>query len=102
MFLFCVLCSLDQLEDFSFDMSGQQALDILQSPEMKSFLEKHGERFPVLVEGRVGLVEFDGNENDVDPTIAYIKKLEDAGATGAIVGGGLVEKGDLLEQFTKS
>eukprot|EP00529_Nitzschia_sp_RCC80_P002944 CAMPEP_0113454684 /NCGR_PEP_ID=MMETSP0014_2-20120614/7989_1 /TAXON_ID=2857 /ORGANISM="Nitzschia sp." /LENGTH=1078 /DNA_ID=CAMNT_0000346095 /DNA_START=45 /DNA_END=3281 /DNA_ORIENTATION=- /assembly_acc=CAM_ASM_000159 len=91
-----------KLEDFSFDMSGRQALDILQSPEMESFREKHGERLPVLVDGRVGLIEFDddSDEDDVDPTMAYIKKLEDAGATGAIVGGGLVEKEDLLEQFT--
>ena len=67
---------------------------------MESFREKHGERFPVLVDGRVGLIEVHDGD-DVDPAIAYIKKLEGAGATGAIVGGGLVEKEGLLEQFTK-
>jgi len=77
------------LEDFSFDMTGRQALDILESDELKSFKEKHGDNFPVLVEGRVGIIDgTDGNDSG-DPK-TYIEQLKDAGATGAVVGGGLV------------
>ena len=69
-------------------MTGQQALNVLESDELKTFKEKHGNYFPILVEGRVGIIEVrddDGNKNYE----IYIEKLKNAGATGAIVGGGL-------------
>jgi hypothetical protein len=36
--------SFHQLEDFSFDMTGQQALGILANDAMKDFREKHAAR----------------------------------------------------------
>lgn len=74
-----------QLEDFSFDMTGRQALDILDSDAIKAFKEKHGDDTPILVEGRVGIIRIDGDD---DPS-TYINMLKSAGATGAVVGGGL-------------
>ncbi len=38
---------------------------------------------PILVEGRVGIVESGGDNK------AYIQALKDAGALGAIIGGGM-------------
>lgn len=64
-------------------MTGRQALDILESDALKELKEKHGDDIPILVEGRVGIIQ----END-DPK-TYIEKLQQAGAAGAIVGGGL-------------
>mmetsp|Transcript_19627 Transcript_19627/g.41311 ORF Transcript_19627/g.41311 Transcript_19627/m.41311 type:complete len:1038 (-) Transcript_19627:2563-5676(-) len=78
-----------ELEDFSFDMTGRQALNILESDELKALKEKHGDDIPILVEGRVGIIraiDSDGNED----SMTYIKQLKYAGATGAVVGGGLV------------
>jgi indole-3-glycerol phosphate synthase len=46
-----------ELEDFSFDMSGEQALSLLHSDALKEFRNKHGDDVPVLVEGRVGIIE---------------------------------------------
>lgn len=72
------------LEDYSFDMTGQQALRLLQSEELQAFRAKHGgEDFPVFVEGRVGLIDAFGEPG------AYLEALHEAGATGAIVAGGL-------------
>jgi hypothetical protein len=71
------------LEDFSFDMTGQQALDILSSEEIKEFHTRHDRNIPVLVEGRVGIIEKEGS------TTKYIEALKEAGAMGAIVGGGI-------------
>ena len=66
-------------------MTGQQALDILGSDELAAFREKQGGDIPVFVEGRVGLIEAsDGG------TLGYINQLKEAGAMGAVVGGGLV------------
>lgn len=75
------------LEDFSFDMTGRQALDILESDELKAFNEKHGDDIPILVEGRVGIIEVE-DDGKSDPK-NYIEQLQRAGATGAVVGGGL-------------
>mmetsp|Transcript_985 Transcript_985/g.1340 ORF Transcript_985/g.1340 Transcript_985/m.1340 type:complete len:347 (+) Transcript_985:217-1257(+) len=72
-----------ELEDFSFDMSGRQVLDLLKSDSLKKFKEHHGENVPVLAEGRIGIIERDGNYR------TYIEELEEAGATGAIIGGAL-------------
>jgi len=77
-----------ELEDFSFDMTGRQALDILGSDELKAFKEKHGDDIPILVEGRVGIIQVKDDDGNNDPGI-YIEQLKRAGATGAIVGGGL-------------
>ena len=83
-----------ELEDFSFDRSGQQVLDLLQSDAVSKFRSIHGDDIPVLAEGRVGIIERNGD------TLAYIHELKDAGATGAIVGGGLVVV-DTLEETTR-
>ena len=74
------------LETFDFDKSGRQALMLLQSEELKTFREKHGDGVPILVEGRVGIVVGD---EDGDSATTYIKALKDAGAYGAIIGGGI-------------
>jgi hypothetical protein len=67
-------------------MTGQQALGILASDAMKDFREKHGKDIPVLVEGRVGIIKAKADKS----AQTYIEKLKEAGATGAIIGGGLV------------
>mmetsp|Transcript_45248 Transcript_45248/g.109517 ORF Transcript_45248/g.109517 Transcript_45248/m.109517 type:complete len:985 (+) Transcript_45248:203-3157(+) len=72
-----------ELEDYSFDMTGQQALQLLQSEELQAFREKHGDGVPIFVEGRVGLVDTFGEPG------AYLEALHEAGATGAIVGAGV-------------
>ena len=60
-------------------MTGEQALSLLKSDALQEVKEKHGEDLPVLVEGRVGIIE---RKN-------YMEELRDAGALGAIVGGAL-------------
>jgi len=84
-----------ELESFDFDNSGEQALSLLRSEALASFREKHGD-VPVLVEGRVGIVEADGGDS-----VAYIQALKDAGAFGAIVGGGMamVNEEDVAESI---
>ena len=69
-------------------MSGEQALRILKSDELKEFRGQHGEDIPIVVEGRVGVIERsqDGETNQAN----YLKELKDAGAIGVVVGGGLV------------
>lgn len=75
------------LEDFTLDTTGQQALDILSSEAMKKFREKHGEDgVVVLAEGRVGVLSGAGGSSPKD----YINMLTEAGADGGIVGAGLV------------
>ena len=75
------------LEDFSFDLTGRQALDVLNSKAMEGFREKHGDdNIAILVEGRIGLVTGEEGTSPQD----YINKLKEAGAIGAIVGTGLV------------
>ena len=77
-----------QLEDFSFDTTGQQVLDLLKSDALTTFRSNHGDDILVMAEGRVGLIERGGGD-----TLAYIKELKDAGASGAFVGAGLVVEG---------
>lgn len=77
-----------ELEDFSFDMTGQQALDLLESDVLEEFRAKHGSDVPFLVEGRVGIIER-ADETGKASSAQYIKELKEAGAFGAIVGGGL-------------
>lgn len=65
-------------EDFSVDESGEQALRILRSNSMALLLKK----FPgvrILVEGRVGLIQKEGNISE------YVKALKESGVSGAIV-----------------
>ena len=76
-----------ELETFEFDLTGQQALTLLKSEALASFRQKH-EDIPVLVEGRVGIIEHDGS------SAGYIKALKEAGAFGAIVGGGVAAIND--------
>jgi indole-3-glycerol phosphate synthase len=78
------------LEDFSFDMTGRQALGLLKSDALARLREHHGENLLILVEGRVGLIE--GINAKGDPDIkAYLQELEGAGAVGAIIGGALAK-----------
>jgi indole-3-glycerol phosphate synthase len=87
------------LETFDFDSSGAQALSLLQSDALASFREKHGEDLPILVEGRVGIVESGGD------SLGYIQAIKEAGAFGAIVGGGMaIEEVALviLDRFSKN
>jgi len=77
-----------ELETFDFDDSGEQALSLLKSEALQSFREKHGSDVPILVEGRVGIIERDGDN------AGYIKALKEAGAFGAIVGGGIATIND--------
>ena len=77
-----------ELETFDFDHSGDQALSLLKSEALAAFREKHGRDVPILVEGRVGIIESSGDNT------GYIKELKEAGAFGAIVGGGIAEVND--------
>jgi indole-3-glycerol phosphate synthase len=78
------------LEDFSFDLTGQQALGLVKSDALARLREHYGENLLVLVEGRVGLIE--GKNPNGDPDIkAYLQELEAAGADGAIIGGALAK-----------
>jgi hypothetical protein len=63
-------------------------LSLLKSEALSVFREKHGNSVPILVEGRVGIIEDDGSSSQ------YIKALKEAGAFGAIVGGGLAMRED--------
>ena len=84
-----IVMSNRDLESFGFDESGKQALSLLESESLKEFKAKFGEDIPILVEGRVGIIEMNG-EDGTPSTQAYVKALKDAGANGAIVGSGLV------------
>ena len=85
------------MEDFSFDMTGERALSMLRGDALAEFREKNGDDVPVLVEGRVGIIERSGNDDDKEMSGAarYIKEIRDAGAFGAIVGGGLATGTDV-------
>jgi hypothetical protein len=78
------------LEDFSFDMTGQQALDLLNSDALARFREYHGD-VPILVEGRVGLIERTNVEGKTGVN-DYMHELKVVGAWGSIVGGALAGK----------
>ena len=80
-----------ELEDYSFDLTGRQVLRLLSSDELQKLRQRRGSAFPVLVEGRVGLIERPG-PNRNPSALQYVRELQDAGAGGAIVGGGLAGK----------
>lgn len=85
----CVVVSNRDLEDFSFDMTGNQALSLLKSSAMESFREKHD--VPVLVEGRIGII---GSNADDIRGKSYLASISGAGANGVIVGQGLAQFND--------
>jgi len=86
-----IVVSNRDLETFGFDDSGEQALSLLRSDAMEEFKQKFGTDVPILVEGRVGLIQSDdGNGLSAN---GYIKALKDAGAVGAIIGSGLTGEG---------
>jgi len=93
-----IVVSNRQLEDFSFDMSGEQALRLLKSHALEKIRESHGD-VPVFVEGRVGAIERSGS------AVSYLEELKAAGADGCIVGGGLIREGmessEVIQQFQK-
>mgnify|MGYP006897423052 CR=1 FL=1 len=82
-----VIVSNRLLEDFSYDMTGQQALDLLKSSELEILKEKHANLL-ILAEGRLGII---GAEKEGART--YLQQLKDAGAHGGIMGGGLAVDG---------
>lgn len=88
--LHAIVASNRDLESFSFDESGDQAINLLHSDAMQSFRNIHGKDFPTLVEGRVGIITADdGSIDGAKTSETYIKKIQSAGAIGAIVGGGV-------------
>merc|ERR1712232_1336868 len=76
-----VVVSNRELEDFSFDMSGEQALRLLKSQALEKVQGKHGDDIPVLVEGRIGVIERPGS-NGQPSTDAYLEEIKVAGALG--------------------
>ena len=88
-----VVVSNRDMEDFSFDESGEQALNLLRSEALAEVRNIHGSDIPVLVEGRVGMIERTDNADSESGVDAYLKELKAAGASGCIVGGGLVKDG---------
>jgi indole-3-glycerol phosphate synthase len=99
-----VIISNRELEDFSFDETGNQAIKLLTSDALQKVKQTHGDGLPVLVEGRVGLIEWP-NQDGVKSTEAYLEELKKEGAIGAIVGSGLVvdgmESSDVLVAMQK-
>jgi indole-3-glycerol phosphate synthase len=71
------------LEDYMYDLTGNQALSLLRSDTFKKLKERHGD-IQLLVQGRVGLIGDDATD--------YVKRIKEAGATGAIIGSCLAEK----------
>ena len=86
------------LEDFAFDMTGQQALDLLEGDALADLKAKFGKDFPVLVEGRVGIIERSDPVSGTKTALRYLEELKEAGAVGAIVGGGLATSGRAAEE----
>lgn len=90
-----IIVSNGELEDFSFEMSGQQALNLLKSEALQKAVEKHN--VPMLAEGRVGAIEgADGTPG------SYVKTLREADAIGAVMGGGLVVEGKSFTEAIKT
>ena len=77
-------------------MTGQQALRLLQSEALAQALQTHP--VPVLAEGRIGLI---GSARD-GSIETYIRELQEAGAVGAFVGGGLVRDGQTSTEVMQS
>ena len=88
-----VVVSNREMEDFSFDISGEQALNLLRSEAMGNARTVHGRDIPIFVEGRVGLIQREDESSNEPNVITYLNELKAAGASGCIVGGGLVRDG---------
>lgn len=88
------------LETFAFDNTGAQALDLLKSDAMKEYREKNPDTV-VLAEGRVGMIEMEDGTGGKAAHL-YVQALKDAGAVGAIVGGGLADIKDNVDKYLKS
>jgi indole-3-glycerol phosphate synthase len=91
-----------ELEDFSFDMTGEQALALLRGDALVDLRAKVGRNFPVLVEGRVGIIERPDPSSGTKSARRYLEELREAGAMGAIVGGGLATSGRAAEEDLES
>jgi len=70
-------------------MTGKRALGMLQGEALQELREKHGKDLPVFVDGRVGIIAIKNDEGEKSSS-EYLNQLKMAGATGAIVGAGLV------------
>jgi indole-3-glycerol phosphate synthase len=84
-----VVVSNRQLEDYSFDETGKQALSLLKSAAMEKLRRAVGDDFVVLVEGGVGIIEQADEITGESDISNYVRALAKAGAVGAIVGAGL-------------
>jgi len=71
------------LETFAVDATGSPVLEMLHSDAMKRFKQKHP-HVPIFVQGNIGLIG--------DHALDYVKKIKDAGASGAIVGSALARR----------
>uniref|UniRef100_A0A7S3DV71 indole-3-glycerol-phosphate synthase n=1 Tax=Entomoneis paludosa TaxID=265537 RepID=A0A7S3DV71_9STRA len=85
-----VVVSNRELEDYSVDMTGDQALNLLRSSAMEKVREVHD--IPVFAEGGVGAIERPPGSDENSPG-SYLEELKHAGASGCIVGRGLVKDG---------
>lgn len=83
------------LETFSFDNTGSQALSLLKSDAIKALRELNPDLI-ILAEGRVGLIMDEQNDHT-----SYINELQNAGAHGAIIGGALASMKDDLNNLLK-
>jgi hypothetical protein len=83
---------LNVFQDFSFDMSGEQALDLLKSDALAALKQIHGDDLLVLAEGHVGLIKRPNAQGEMTSK-QYLEELKGAGALGAVVGSALAVDG---------
>jgi indole-3-glycerol phosphate synthase len=95
-----IIVSNRELEDFSFDMTGEQALYLLKSNALAKVRAKHGEDLLILAEGRVGIIDRPQADSTRSAKL-YITELREAGAVGAIMGGALAVDGGGYQQVAK-
>jgi hypothetical protein len=90
---------LSVFQDFSFDMSGEQALTLLKSDALVELKQIHGDDLLVLAEGHVGLIKRSNDQGEMT-SMKYLEELNGAGALGAIVGSALAVDGpDSLKTY---
>jgi hypothetical protein len=86
-------------QDFSFDMSGEQALALLKSDALVALKDIHGNDLLVLAEGHVGLIKRLNDHGEMT-SMKYLEELKESGALGAIVGSALAVDGpDSLKTY---
>uniref|UniRef100_A0A7S1C009 indole-3-glycerol-phosphate synthase n=1 Tax=Corethron hystrix TaxID=216773 RepID=A0A7S1C009_9STRA len=90
----CIILSNRIQEDFSIDMTGVQAIRMLQGEALARLKSVHGDDVPILVEGRVGVIK-GGEENSIR---GYVKELQDNGAWGAVVGEAITKLDDATDE----